>query len=265
MPADRSHRRRVPALTVPRAHAIEPPSGGGVAAVDRALAIVAAFESDARPLALADVARATGMYKSTLLRLLTSLERSGLVVRRGDQRYALGQFAYRLGRAYEATYPLKECVWPVLEWLIAQGTESPSFHVRHDDRNRLCLLRIDSNHPTLDRVRAGDLLPLRRGAPGTVLRQFRGGLPVAADDPLFRVSFGERDPSCAAVAAPVFGAGGELIGALSLSGPLERFSEAAAKKMAKPLLAAAATATRALGAEWPSRASGTSQRMGKPR
>mgnify|MGYP006210702491 CR=1 FL=1 len=53
------------------------------------------------------------------------------------------------------------------------------------------------------------------------------------------------------VAVPVFGANGELLGVISLSGPRERFSESAVKKMSKLLLAAGARATLALGGEWP--------------
>jgi DNA-binding IclR family transcriptional regulator len=230
---------------------IQAPAREGVAAVERALNIVAALEASAHPLSLADLARATGMYKSTLLRLLTTLERSTLVVRRPDSKYGLGQFAFRLGRAFETSYHLKECVLPVLEWLVAQGTESPSFHRWHDQETRLCLFRIDSRHPTLDRVRAGDILPIKRGAAGKVLRAFRKGLAATGDSPLVQTSYGERDPSCAAIACPVFGPSGEMMGALSLSGPLERFSPAAVKKMSKPLVIAAERATRSLGGLWP--------------
>jgi DNA-binding IclR family transcriptional regulator len=240
-------RTRLPIM--PRDFAIS--TTAGVAAVERALNIVAALEASAQPLSLADLARVTGMYKSTLLRLLSTLEGSTLVVRRPDSKYALGQFAFRLGRAFEATYHLKECVPPVLEWLVAQGTESPSFHRWHDEDHRLCLFRLDSHHPTLDRVKAGDILPIKRGAAGKVLRLFRKGAAAAADSPLVHASYGERDPSCAAVACPVFGPSGETIGALSLSGPLGRFSPASVKKMSKPLVAAAERATRSLGGSWP--------------
>ena len=223
----------------------------GVAAVDRALRIVAALVESAQPLTLADLARATGFYKSTLLRLIASLERSGLVQRRGDQRYWLGPLAFRLGQAFEATFHLKASLVPVLQWLIAQGSESASFHVWHDEKTRICLLRIDSNHSTLDRIRPGDLLPIKRGAAGKVLRTFVDGQAAAATAGLVYTSFGERDPACAAVAAPVFGPAGELLGALSLSGPQERFSEAAVKKMGKLVLAAGERATVSLGGLWP--------------
>jgi len=236
---------------MPKLYSPESAENGGAAAVDRALTIVAALEEAASPLTLADIARSTGLYKSTLLRLLISLERSNLVVRRPDQRYALGQFAFRLGRAYEATYRLKECILPVLEWLITQDTESPSFHVEHDRNTRLCMFRLDSKHSTLDRVRAGELLPMARGAAGKVLKAFRNGATFEAGESMVFTSFGERDPSCAALAAPVFGPEGQIAGALSLSGPLERFTATAVKKMSVPLLVAAQTATQSLGGEWP--------------
>lgn len=243
--------------------ASKPPSGTGAAAVDRALKIVTALEIAGRPLSLAELARLTGMYKSTLLRLLTSLIKAALVVRRADDAYALGPLAFRLGRAFEATYHLREAIVPVLEWLVARGTESPSFHVWHDDERRLCLFRIDSRHSTLDRVRAGDLLPMRQGAAGKVLRLFaRGGNDLPHDVALVQSSFGERDPACAAIATPVFGAGGELVGALSLSGPRERFTAPSIAKMSKVLLEAAATATLALGGEPVSRSRRAATRVG---
>jgi len=223
----------------------------GVEAVNRAISLLRALEASAKPMTLADLARATGLYKSTILRLLVSLENSRLVVRRPDQRYALGTFAWRLGCAFNTSFDLKATVLPVLQSLIEQGTESPSFHVRHDEELRRCLCRLDSNHSTLDRVREGDLLPLRRGAPGRVLRTLGRGLPMGEGVPLLFVSYGERDPSCAAVATAVFGPGGDLMGSLSLSGPLERFTPATVRKMTRPLLAAAERITRSLGGEWP--------------
>ncbi|MET0335241.1 MAG: helix-turn-helix domain-containing protein [Rhizobacter sp.] len=223
----------------------------GVAAVERALAIVEAIEQAEQPLTLTAVSEATGLYKSAVLRMMVTLERRGLVLRRQDQRYALGPLAFRLGRAYARSNHIEEQLAPLMQDLVARGTESPSFHVRHDGDTRLCLLRFDSHHSTLDRVRAGDLLPLKRGAAGKVLLRFGAGDTKEAGSELAEYSFGERDPACGAVAGPVFGPGGELVGALSLSGPLDRFTEAAVKKMVKPLLEACEAATRSLGGVWP--------------
>jgi len=223
----------------------------GVAAVDRALAIAEALVNAGGPLTLSELADATGLYKSTVLRLMVSLERSTLAIRRQDQRYVPGPLAFRLGRAYESVNHLDEFLLPLMKHLVERGMESPSFHVWQSDETRLCLLRVDSHHSTLDRVRTGDLLPLKRGAPGKVLRRWAPGSPGVDDAPAVETSFGERDPMCAAVAAPVFGPGGQLLGALSLSGPLDRFSEHAVRRMTRPLLDAAEAATVALGGVWP--------------
>ncbi len=226
---------------------------GGVAAVDRAFAIVLALETAATSLTLAELSRETGLYKSTVLRLLASLERHSMVMRNNQQRYGLGPLAFRLGRAYENTYQLRAFVLPVLEGLVERGTESASFHVRQDPRTRVCLFRIDSRHSTLDSVRAGDLLPIDRGAPGKILRAFehpdapnRKRLPEA-----IAVSYGERDAACAAIACPVFGPEQALYGAISLSGPRERFAPEDVRRMSKPLLVAGEAVTQSLGGIWP--------------
>jgi len=71
-------------------------SSDGVAAVERALTIVGAVAERTEPITLADLSRATGFYKSTLLRLIASLEKAALVVRRADGRYSLGPYAHHL-------------------------------------------------------------------------------------------------------------------------------------------------------------------------
>lgn len=223
----------------------------GVAAVERALAIVGAVAQRTEPITLADLSRATGYYKSTLLRLIASLERAALVVRRADGRYALGPYAHHLGRAYEATYRSTETILPLLRALVDKGTESASFHAYHDAASRVCLLRVDSHHSTLDRIRAGDLLPLDKGAAGRLLTSYLVDGATAAQAGLVLTSMGERDPNCAAVASPVFGPDDEMCGAISLSGPKERFTPAAIKKMSKLVQESAEAATRALGGRWP--------------
>lgn len=224
---------------------------GGVAAVDRAAAILRAIAQQPTSISLADLARATGYYKSTLLRLLTSLERAALVVRRSNGSYALGPYANELGRAYEATYHIESVLKPLLTTLVDQGTESASFHVQHDSENRICVLRIDSHHSTLDRIATGDLLPLDRGAAGKLISAFRDPQYPPTKDNVSAVSIGERDPDCAAVAAAVFGQGNDFAGAISLSGPKKRFTKETIASQSKMLIEAAQRATKMLGGRWP--------------
>ena len=132
-----------------------------------------------------------------------------------------------------------------------KGTESASFHAYHDAQSRVCLLRVDSHHSTLDRIRTGDLLPLDKGAAGRLLTAYLVDGETPAQAGLVRASMGERDPSCAAVASPVFGPDGEACGAISLSGPKERFS----RRHQENVQAGPGKCRRgdqALGGRWPS-------------
>ena len=228
----------------------------GVAAVDRALSIIAALEVSAMPRNLSEISRSTGLYKSTILRLMESLQDAGYVIRIEESKYALGPTIMQLGLAYERSNPLRHHILPVMERLVALGTESPSFHVRQTGTERLCLFRLDSKHSTLDRVHAGDRLPLYRGAAGKVLRAF-GEPPEEGSDmdlireECFAVSLGERDKLCAGIAAPVFSSTKRLLGALSFSGPKERFREEDIARMRPQMMDAVRELSMGLGGSYP--------------
>lgn len=228
-------------------------AGNGVAAVDRAFAIISAVTNAAEPVSLARIAADTGLYKSTVLRLLGSIQGAGYVSRLADGRYVFGPAIGRLSFAYERSNPLRQHVVPVLQALVQQGSESASFHV-FSSTQRLCLYRANSAHATLDRISAGDLLPLERGAAGRVLLAFSGTAEAGADEVrarCFAQSSGEREAGCSGMAAPVLRYGGELAGALSLSGPSERFTAEMVAMWRPRLIAAARELSHALGGEFP--------------
>ena len=239
------------AMTGSREAAEEP--AGGVAAVDRALAILDAVGASEAPLALAELSRRTGFYKSTILRLSESLERAGHLRRNADGRFTLGPELLRLGKLYQRSFRLEAAVMPVLRRLASESRESAALYVR-DGNERLCLLRVESPESVRDTVQEGDRRPLDRGAAGRILLAFASRPPAdsaAIRTQLFAASFGEVSAHTAAIAAPVFGVGQELVGALNLSGPLQRFTPDSLMRWAALLRGAAAELTRELGGQWP--------------
>ena len=62
----------------------------GVAAVDRALAVLQAFKAETHVMALSELATITGLYRSTILRLVNSLLGGGFLERLPDGRYQVG-------------------------------------------------------------------------------------------------------------------------------------------------------------------------------
>ncbi|BBK41012.1 IclR family transcriptional regulator [Allostella vacuolata] len=197
----------------------------GAAAVDRALQALLAFREGDRSLTLGEISRRTGLYKSTLLRLLASLERQRFVVRLADGRYSLGPTLFRLGALYEQALDLRSAADPILRALAAETGESASVYVRERDR-RLCLMRVDSRQNVRDHITVGALLPTDRGAAGRVLLRYEDGPGPDRGAELLAASIGERDPELAAVAAPLFDRAGQLVGALCVAGTATRLADA---------------------------------------
>jgi DNA-binding IclR family transcriptional regulator len=222
---------------------------GGVAAVDRALSVLSVFSADAPFLGLADIAARTQMHKSTVLRLLASLEHAHLIQRQPDGRYSLGGGIVRLHQVYASSFSLESQVMPVLHELVEQTTESAAFYVRQGDM-RLCLHRVDSPRPVRDHIRAGDLLPLTRGAGGRLIMAFSGAagdMYASIRREQVVVLAGDRVPEIAGIAAPVFGADGGLLGALTLTMPADRFRT----EYDRMVMGAARKLTTLLGGRYP--------------
>ena len=225
--------------------------GGGVAAVERALAILDAFTEQDHSLTLAQVAARTGYYKSTILRLAASLEKRGYLIRLADGGWRLGAAASRLGAVYQSAFDLGDIVEPVLQQVMAATGETVAFHVR-DGKVRISLYRVESPQRIRDHVRQGEHLPLDRGAGGKVLLAFSGGRGAEAEairrDKVF-VSLGDRIADLGGISAPVFGVGQKLMGALTVSVPLARLDKTAVARFKPVVMAHAAALTRSLGGD----------------
>src|SRR4051812_35607849 len=92
----------------------------GVAAVDRALALLDAVAGAQAAVSLHELALRTGLYKSTILRLLDSLLRHECVVRLPDGSYAPGPALLLWGSSYLKSVRVETHVTPVLASLVQQ-------------------------------------------------------------------------------------------------------------------------------------------------
>jgi DNA-binding IclR family transcriptional regulator len=217
----------------------------GVAAVNRAIKIMRAFTDEADGFSLSEISQRTGLYASTVLRLSESLEGFGLLERGPNGQFRLGSELIRLGELAKRTRRSSDDILWALRHLTEQTGESATYYVRQGN-HRLALFRVDSPRSVRDNIRAGDTLPLDRGAGGHVLRSEKARSKGAMNDrfkPI--VSRGERDPEVGAVAGPIY-SGEKLEGALSVSGPLTRLTEAKIREISRVLVNTCETLTKRL-------------------
>jgi DNA-binding IclR family transcriptional regulator len=228
----------------------ETTESSGVAVLDRAFSLLAAFGPDDGRLTLTELSRRTGLYKSTVLRLLGALEHGGFIRKLTDGQYAIGPQPLRLASIYQRSFQVGHVIEPLLKQLSATTGETASFYVRHDDK-RIALFRVEPARSIRASVQIGQEYDIAQGASGKVLLAF--SLPhvqgcEAIREQLWAVSYGERDPETASAAAPVFGVNGELQGALAVSGPRARLEPPEAMLTAcRQVLETARDATSALG------------------
>ena len=221
---------------------------GGAMAVDRALALLRILTNSPSMLTLAELSEKSGLYKSTILRLIASLEGVKLVKKNPAGTYGLGTEVLVLSRAYKSQNNLSQLVIPILESLVKLTNESAAFHVLQN-KHRLCLYRIDSSQLLRDHVKVGDLLPLNHGTGGRILLAFSGAKGKIYDEArkskVIALS-GDRVKELSGISAPVMDADNQLLGALTLTMPSDRFKA----KLANIVKLKAKELTEALGGEF---------------
>ncbi|CAG9164355.1 IclR family transcriptional regulator [Cupriavidus pampae] len=224
-------------------------SNHGVAAVEKALGLLDCFRLGAEILSLAQLSTASGMHKTTVFRLLNSLERMSYVARTADGRYALGPRVLYLGKLYEQSFQLGSVIEPVLQELALATRESASYYVLHGDEQRMCLYRAEPSEGLRETRLPGTILPLDDTAIGSVLKYWgKDDAAARREEPLPWFTSGARDVYTAAFATPLFGAGDKFMAALTLSGPASRLEAADRREIARVQLVAARKLSKALGA-----------------
>ena len=214
--------------------------------VERAMSILCAFSSQRPRLSLAEIADETGLHKSTILRLTNSLALYGFINRDKNGLFSVGASVWRLGLIFRQNFSRREDLLPVLRKLVEETGETASFYVRSGNE-RVCLYRENSPNLLRFHVEEGMRLPMTTGASGLVLRHFSG--EEVGDVSVFNengtaYSVGQTNPNISSIATPVFSASGELRGALTVSGLVNRFDEAARRRITPQLEAMAKTLSR---------------------
>jgi IclR family transcriptional regulator, acetate operon repressor len=238
----------------------------GTQAIDRGAQLLVHVLESERPVGLTELANRTGMPKSTASRLVSVLERRGLVQQDGPRgRLRPGPAILRVAARGLLERNLIEAAQPALDALAEASGETINVAVP-GPRGVEHVAEVESRHflgtgQWLDRqvdyhcTAVGKVfvafgaaeLPdgeLARVAPGTITDRRRlatelgtvqrRGLATAVD---------ELEPGLAAMAAPVRDAGGAVVAALSITGPTLRLTAARIAEL-EPILISEA---RALG------------------
>jgi DNA-binding IclR family transcriptional regulator len=230
----------------------------GIGVVDKSVAILGTVAQ--APCTLAELVDATGLPRATAHRLAVALEVHRLIARDAEGRFVVGP---RVGElATSLPDPLVAAAGPVLAWIRDECGESAQLYWR-DGAERVCVAAAERTHGLRTTVPIGSRLPLTAGSGAQVICAWsdRASLADVLADAEFperslaevrrrgwAQSIGQREAGVASVSAPVLGAGGELLAAVSISGPIERLGRSPGTRFAPVLITAARRLATTLGA-----------------
>jgi IclR family pca regulon transcriptional regulator len=221
-----------------------------IQSLERGLAVLQVFSSDAPSLTLSETATRAGVTRATARRILLTLERLGYV-RSDGRRFSLTPRVLRLGYAYLSSLGLWQLAEPHMEQLAELTHESCSaatldgtslvYVARVPARRVMAIsLRVGSRLPayptSMGRVLLADLPPaelddyfrratLERLTPGTVTdeRRLRRLLDQVRQQGYALVDQ-ELEDGVRSIAAPIRGRDGRALAALNVSGHAGRVS-----------------------------------------
>jgi DNA-binding IclR family transcriptional regulator len=242
-----------------------------VAAVERALAVLDVLSDGSPELGTNEIARRTGINASTVSRLLATLAGAGIVEHVSESgRYRLGVRLLQLGNAVLARLDIREVARPHLQALVAETGETATLSAP-SDRDAVTVDFVQSASSVQSVARVGRPSVSHATATGKVMLAFGSAKPapgqlkaytkrtitdsarLAAElERVRKVGFaeaiGEREQHLNAIAAPIFGAHGELEAIMGVQGPALRFNRDAMRTAVQPLLSRASAVSASLGA-----------------
>ena len=146
-------------------------------------------------------------------------------------------------------FQLGNIIRPVLIELVEKTEETAAFHVLRGNSG-VVLYCENSKRRMRYHIDEGEITPLNVGSSGKVLEAFVS--PETSQSKIIQeqgyyISLGERDPDIAGISIPVLGRENELIGVISLSGLVNRFTEDNIKNYLKVLLTISKKVCKAFG------------------
>ena len=220
-----------------------------VRSIQRAFKILLCFNWNERELTLTEITEKIGLAKSTVSRLLGTLETEGFLVKDGkSNRYKLGHNIYYLGLIAKESLDLRAISHSIMVEITKLTQETTNLYML-DNLDRICFDQVESPLSIKRSVKIGERFPVWAGATGKSIlahmdesvwqdmtKELRPLTEKTIIDPQefinelkairangYAVSVGEKDYEVGCVAAPIFDANRNVIGCISISGPSFRF------------------------------------------
>ena len=249
-------------------------SSGGTAnvrAVERALDILKAFNTQRSSMTATELAQAVNLSRPTLYRLLKTLEKNEFVISSGEPlKFSLGPAIAQMGHVWTSTSSVSDIAQPILENLRKRTGETVALFLL-EGQYRVCIAELPSQHPLNYKMGVGYKELITVGASGRAILAFApSSSPFESrqtastnhkkvdlkkelsqiQEKGYAISQQELIEGAVAIAAPFFKNTKEVVGSIAVFGPSVRFKKESIASYTKQLLQAAKELSKAMGAKY---------------
>ncbi|WP_231444964.1 IclR family transcriptional regulator [Brevibacterium zhoupengii] len=260
---------------MPRQKSSTDSGGRGASVIENAVAVLRCFSPDRQELGVTEIAPKVGLHKSSVSRILASLEREGIVEQGQSRRYRLGLGIIAIAGPLLADLDVRRASYPILQDLTAKTGETSALMVWNGTES-ITVEQIPSSHEVKHTSSLGSRYGTALSAsvqvfladedPGRIREMIADGAITASgqddtgldiDGYLSRleqvaetgvaVNCGETSSAAVGIAAPVKDHRGVTVAAILIPAPRFRVGDEAVERLSRICVDAARQVTKRLG------------------
>ena len=241
--------------------------------VVKSMALLNLFLTNER-LSLNEMVEISGMPKTSVYRMVGSLEEMGFLKKDEVGKYSFGLLFLQFGQLVKERLDIRRIALPVMHKLRDEVGEAVNLIIRDNDE-AVYIEKVDTNHPIRIYNRPGRRVPMYAGACPRSLLAFlpeqerdeyisrvelisigRGTITnreqlmavlIESKANGYTISHSELENDTSAVAAPIFEHTGNVVAGISIAGPTSRFCEDNLSRLIHQVKKAAAECSARLG------------------
>jgi DNA-binding IclR family transcriptional regulator len=222
----------------------------------------------------------SGIPKTSVHRMIGSLEEMGLLSKDEEGKYSLGMLFLEFGQLVADRLDIKQIAYPFMKTLRDEIGEAVNLTIK-DNQEAIYVEKLDTIHPVRLFTKIGRRSPLYTGACSRIILAYLSekeqedylnetelhpyGIGTITDKEIlqsvlrksrhdgYAISHSELENHTSSVAAPIFDHTGQVVAGISVAGPDVRFQKEHLPTLIKKVKTAAADISQKLGYSSPLR------------
>jgi DNA-binding IclR family transcriptional regulator len=161
--------------------------------LEKGLYLLSLMAEEPYRMTVTELVRESGLNRTTVYRILTTLEERGLLIRDGNNKaYRMGPMTYHMGNVYLLNANYKESLLNILEKIGRESSESVG--MAHREGNQVVsMFSIETHQPVKVNDRPGVFYPMNKGSYGKCLMAYHD--PQIVEELLDQATFEKTAPN----------------------------------------------------------------------